>query len=704
MASSTNVATSPSSRSVISRYLTALVVANLFVIGLIAVALASSYATHRQMAAVAADNMSKVLEENLARFIDKVDLTLLATIDEINREKAAGGIDGERLDDVLARHDARIPETLGLRVVDANGIVTHAVTNVIAKNADISDAGSFLHSKTTDDDALFVSPPLLSPISGNAAIGLSRRLRNDDGSFAGQVHAGVAVGQLAQMFAAVDLGPKGSVTLTDAKARVIARSPNPSGELGLIKTPITLPTLASLIGEGRHAAAYHTRSAVDGVTRNYFFRQVNGRAMYVLVGIADDDYLAGFYHEAEVMGALCALFLVISGTAAVLLSRDWAHRLAASQELSRKDSALTLFRQAIDRSNDAILIVDPRTGALIDFNQTACEQLGYAREELRQLSLTDLDVDLPDATSWAEIAKVLLGDHDGLLFERIHRRKDGSSFPVEVSWRIVTINGQPLGISVERDATEKRRNQEEMRRKTAELERANSALVESNADLERFAYVASHDLQTPLRSIISFTQLLERRHKQHLDEEGQEFLAFIVSSAKRMSALINDLLQYARVTSQGQPLTAVSAEAAVKAALDNLSPQIAETGAQLDIAPLPRVMADESQLISLFQNLIGNALKYRHPERAPQIAVTAAPASPTHWRITVSDNGIGIDPAYHQKIFEIFQRLNPGGTVEGTGVGLSVCQRILRRFGGDIWVESSPGAGSVFHFAIGRAD
>ncbi|HLN24756.1 MAG TPA: ATP-binding protein [Patescibacteria group bacterium] len=684
------------------RFLVALIFANLFVIGLISLALYQGFLTHRQMAAVDAENLSRVLEEDLSRFIDKVDLTLLAVIDEIDRQKAAGGIDAATLDQFIARHDARIPEALGIRVLDENGIVTHAVTNVIAKNADMSGTGTFVHSKSNADGALFISTPIASPISGKAALGLAHRLDNADGSFAGQVHAGVAVEQLAKLFSTIDLGAGGSVTLTDAQARVIARYPNPLGDKAVGGTPTVLPTLHALIDGGSKAAGYHTRSAVDGISRTYFFREVDVRPLYLLVGMADDDTLSIWRREALVMGALLGLFLLISAAAATRLTRDWKTLLDTTQELSRKEASLALFRQAIDRSNDAILIIDIKDGGLFDFNQAACEQLGYSSDELSCLCVLDIDPNLADLAAWTALSATLVEGDGGLMFPRVHRRKDGSTFPVEISWRAVTVDGHKLGISVERDATEKIRVEQDMLAKATELQQANAALTQSNADLERFAYVASHDLQTPLRNIVSFSQLLERRQQGRLDGESQEFLQFIVDSAKRMSLLISDLLQFARITSQGNPLTAVPAQVALDFALANLRGVIADTGAIITIGNLPEVMADEPQLTSLFQNLVGNALKYRHPERKPQIDISAQPFSASQWRLSVRDNGIGIEPAYHQKIFEIFQRLNPASDVQGTGVGLTVCQRIARRFGGDIWVESPPGEGSIFHVTIGR--
>lgn len=231
-----------------------------------------------------------------------------------------------------------------------------------------------------------------------------------------------------------------------------------------------------------------------------------------------------------------------------------------------------------------------------------------------------------------------------------------------------------------------------------DLKHSNALLARSNADLEQFAFVASHDLQTPLRNIGSFAQLVDHRYGAQLDEDGREFLKFIVDGAQHMSGLVRDLLGYARVSNQGRALAPVSAHGAVAAVLDRLRDVVSENAAEIEVAPLPEILADRGQLEQLFQNLIENALKYRHPDVAPRIRLWAEPDGSGMWRFCVADNGIGIDPEYFEKVFEIFQRLHPVGRYPGTGIGLALCRRIVTRMGGEIGVRSEPGQGSTFHF------
>ena len=242
------------------------------------------------------------------------------------------------------------------------------------------------------------------------------------------------------------------------------------------------------------------------------------------------------------------------------------------------------------------------------------------------------------------------------------------------------------------DITERKRAEEEIRRYTEDLRR-------SNQDLEHFAYVASHDLQEPLRVVSSFSQLLARRYQGKLDADADEFIAFVVDGAKRMQTLINDLLTFSRVGTRGHPFAPVECEAILRAVRENLDLAIAESGAVITHDPLPTLLADETQLTQLFQNLFSNAIKFHRPETPPRIHVSAA-RQDGDWRLSVRDNGIGIDQRYFERIFILFQRLHGRETYPGTGIGLAVCKKIVERHGGRMWVESEPGTGSAFHFTI----
>lgn len=241
------------------------------------------------------------------------------------------------------------------------------------------------------------------------------------------------------------------------------------------------------------------------------------------------------------------------------------------------------------------------------------------------------------------------------------------------------------------DVTERKQVEERLRQTTLEMQR-------SNAELEQFAYVISHDLQEPLRMVSSYTQLLAKRYSNRLDADADEFISYAVDGARRMETLLHDLLEYSRVGTRGKPFSLVNCEHVVEQSMANLKIAIEECGASVTYDVLPTVMGDEGQLVRLFQNLIGNAIKFRRDE-PPQVHVSA---QRRHHVVTFSvrDNGIGIDPQNSGSIFDIFRRLHTREEYPGTGMGLAICKKIVERHGGHISVQSQPGEGSTFSFGI----
>ncbi len=231
-----------------------------------------------------------------------------------------------------------------------------------------------------------------------------------------------------------------------------------------------------------------------------------------------------------------------------------------------------------------------------------------------------------------------------------------------------------------------------------QLEEANKELMDSNKQLEQFAYVASHDLQEPLRKITSFTELFEKRYKDNLDEKADKYISYIVDGAKRMQRLIVDLLQYSRVTTRGNSFEPVRADDVLEEVLSNMQFSIKNSGAKIDYDRLPRVLADKAQLSQVFQNLIGNAIKFQKDEE-PRITIKVKELNDA-WQFSVEDNGIGIEDDYKERIFVIFQRLHARDKYPGTGIGLAVCKKIIERHNGEIWVDSTPGEGSTFYFIL----
>ncbi len=269
--------------------------------------------------------------------------------------------------------------------------------------------------------------------------------------------------------------------------------------------------------------------------------------------------------------------------------------------------------------------------------------------------------------------------------------KDGRNINVEFVSNVYLVNGNRVIQCNIRDITKRKQAEEQSKILMKELAR-------SNADLQQFAYVASHDLQEPLRTIASFVQLLEKRYKDKLDEKADEFIDYIVSGVKIMELLIKDLLTYSQVETKRQNFRPINCSVALEEAIYNLRTVIKESNVELTYDLLPTVTADASQLSRLFQNLIGNAIKFRGNE--PLKIHISAEQKGDEWVFPIKDNGIGIEPRFFERIFSLFQRLHTRNEYQGTGIGLAVCKKIVEHHGGRIWVESKPGKGSTFYFTI----
>jgi len=352
------------------------------------------------------------------------------------------------------------------------------------------------------------------------------------------------------------------------------------------------------------------------------------------------------------------------------------------------------FRSFAENAYDGISIMDydakTRKRRLIYCNDRYVEMSGYTREQIE--SVEDI----------AQL-QVASGAQDERLFEHLleeglpsrgtgsWRRPDGRENIFEWTGVRFEAGDEVRVIGIDRDITDQRRTEAKLNSTLEELKR-------SNRELEQFAYVASHDLQEPLRSVTSFIQLLQRRYEGRLDSDADEFIGFVVGGARRMQQLINDLLTYSRVQTRGREFAPTDCNAVLEQTLVDLKAGLDESNAVVTHDPLPSVVVDEAQLGQLFLNLVGNAIKFRG-QGPPRVHVSVEPKG-NEWVFSVRDNGIGIEPQYNERIFQIFQRLHTRSEYKGTGIGLAVCRKIVERHGGQIRVESEPGKGSTFFFAL----
>jgi PAS domain S-box-containing protein len=385
--------------------------------------------------------------------------------------------------------------------------------------------------------------------------------------------------------------------------------------------------------------------------------------------------------------------------------------------------------ELLELAHDAILVRS--TDDTISFwNRGAEETYGWTQDEVLGMPIYGLlQTEFPLNPEIIETQLLEKGQWEG---ELVHTRRDGRKIIVNSRWAVqYDLVGKPSGfLEINRDITARKAAEDELRRHRDHLEqlvqersaelvqlnqqlqaevverkeaevKLNEAVAElsrSNEDLEQFAYVASHDLQEPLRMVSSFVTLLAQRYKGKLDSDADDFINFAVGGATRMQQLIKDLLDYSRVGTRGRSFQPFSLQVALDIALANLKMVIQETGAQITSDPLPVINGDEPQFVQLFQNLIDNSIKFREAE-TPRIHIAAAWQDGA-WKFTLSDNGIGIDPAQKDRIFLIFQRLQTKKKYPGTGIGLAICKKIVERHGGKIWMEPGKERGTVFHFTV----
>lgn len=346
----------------------------------------------------------------------------------------------------------------------------------------------------------------------------------------------------------------------------------------------------------------------------------------------------------------------------------------AQSALRESEERLRVLFEGID---DCLLVHDPE-GRILDCNMAACSRLGYARKDLLALNLRDVT-----------------SEQRGDPTPRRLVTRAGVAIAVDVHTSVITYQGRSAFLTVARDVTELKKAQDELRL-------SNEQLRESNEALEEYARVASHDLQEPLRKIESFAQVLVEDYGGRLDQQARNYLDIMVDAARRMRRLIRDVLAFSRAGTAEKPFAPVDLNRVLAVVKDNLSARIQETSAEVAVRQLPTVFADETQMIQLFQNLVGNGLKFNDKPK-PAVEVYADGENHEAWTLAVRDNGIGMSAEETRVIFAPFKRLHSQERYEGTGIGLAICRRIVARHGGSIEVASAPGQGTTFRLALPKA-
>lgn len=387
------------------------------------------------------------------------------------------------------------------------------------------------------------------------------------------------------------------------------------------------------------------------------------------------------------------------------LGRDVTSQKKAEQRLERLVESLeesNKLNQAIMSSAQHLIISTDPEGVVTSFNKASEKSLGYSADDVVKKETPALWHDLDEVVARAEELSIELGKAVEPGFDVfVEKARNGISETRE--WTFIRRDGSrlpaQLTVTCLRGTNEKITGYLGIIEDISARKHAEEELLRSNRELERFAYVASHDLQEPLRMVMSFTELLEKNYGDKLDDRAKKYIQFASSGAERMQYLVKDLLEYARIGNESEPLETVDLNDVVISVKENLAENIQKTGAEIHCQSLPTIRATPVRIFSLFQNVIGNALKYRQANRSPRIDISVRSFS-DQWQISIADNGIGMKQEYCVKIFEPFQRLHRKDEYAGTGMGLSICRKSIEELGGKIWVESQLGEGSTFYFTL----
>ena len=771
-----------------------------------------SHQQHIRLAQERAENTSLTLERSLSGMFDQIDLMLVSVVEELESNAIRGVPNTATVNALIERLVHYIP---GLNVAsysDASGLVAAEAgypPNRIPVS--IQDRDYFQHLISRPASGMLGSIPVIGRTSGKWAIIFARPYRDPGGAFAGVVFASIDLGRFSDMFAALKLGERSRIALTDQDFIRIAAHPmvDPSA----LGKRMAQDAIIQQLQTGTTTLTTEFTTKLDDVRRIYAFRKLETRPYWIMTALSVEDELASWRQQVVAALLIMIVFIGLTGISGRQVLHSWRRQIEVlstlestlestdngilvvdeqgralhynrrftemwniSCDVADTDASLLLngqeqlsdppaFQHDVQilssspateasgvltfrdgrifewasrpmRANDRItgrvwsfrdirerqqaedalreseqrfrgyfnlpligIAITSLNKGWLEVNPKLCEILGYPREEL--VALTWVEITHPDdlAKDVAEFGRVLLSEIDGYSLEKRFIRKNGETIHAAIATHCVRrVDGSiDYFLAVVQDITERKRAEDELRNK-------NNALERSNAELEAYAYVASHDLREPLRNVTAFSTMLARRLEGRLRDDEPELLKIVGDAASRMDSLVRDLLEVSRIGRSELPMQPVFLDQVVSSALMSLRTQIEAAGATVEVCPnLPNVMGNEEELYRVFLNIIANALKYRQGS-SPVIHISSDREGLAAWRVQVRDNGIGIETGldYEERIFGLFQRLHQrheyGG---GTGIGLPICRKIVNRHGGRIWATSSGiGKGTTISFTL----
>jgi PAS domain S-box-containing protein len=589
---------------------------------------------------------------------------------------------GYRRDELLGQKVKNIiPEGFAERLVaDATRSTVEALAQQIGMGIELSGRRK--------DGSQFPIEIMLSPLESAEGILVTAAIRNISARKAAEEHLVLMESKYRGL---LEAAPDAMVVVNQG-GEIVLVNVQAEKQFGYRRDELISQKVKNIIPEGfaERLVADATRSAADALAQEMGVGiELSGRRK------------DGSEFPIEIMLSPLESAGGVLVTAAI---RNISARKAAEEHLVLMESK---YRGLLEAAPDAMVVVN-QGGEIVLVNVQAEKQFGYRRDELIGQKVKNI---IPEGFAERLVADATrstveaLAQQIGMGIELSGRRKDGSEFPIEIMLSPLESADGVLVTAAIRNISARKKSEEdnaELERRvderTKELAVANQVLERSNIELQQFAYVASHDLQSPLRSISGFVQLLKMEYESKLDEQAVDWIRRTIQATEQMQDLIRGVLAYSRVDSRSRPFMPTPFLDVFNDVVALLEPSIRDAGGQVTRGDLPVVIGDRSQFVQLMQNLIGNGLKY-HGEKSPHVHVSAE-SNGTEWIFSVRDNGIGIDPKFYERIFEIFKRLHDQKEYPGTGIGLAVCRRVVNRHGGKIWVESEAGQGSVFHFTL----
>jgi len=653
-----------------------------------------------------AQNLAAAIEAQVRGNVDAVDIALAGlarTLPLLPTAQQPGDAD---IHAMLRANLGGLPFVRALWVTNAAGDMVHD-TDRLPDKFNFATRAYFMAQRDNPSLGLFLGPPIANA-KGVWFVSASRRINYADGSFAGIVVAALDPLKFEAFFATVKLGETGAVALLSHDSLLIARAP---AAPALVGKAVLGAEQRRMVAENANPGTVRVVTPVDGLTRIVAYRRLPDLPLVVVVGLGQAEALAPWRASSLAFGAAALALSALIAALGYLVWRELSRsralnlglqeaRLQAEDALKAQNASnaqLRLLEKAVANLNDIVLITEAEPfsepGPRIVFvNEAFVRRTGYSRDEV--IGKTPRILQGPK-TQAAELARIgaAMRKWEPVRAELLNYTKSGSEYWLELD--IVPVADDSgwftHWVAVERDITE---------RKASELAllATNQELARSNAELAQFADIASHDLQEPLRALSSCVQLLQKRYGGQLDARADEFIAHAVGGSLRMQTLIDDLLLLSRVNAAPRVHSVIDSAAALEVACANLAGAIAQSSAQISHGALPQVQADPGQLAQLLQNLIGNALKFRGQRAA--VVHLGARREGADWVFRLADQGIGIEPQYFGRIFEVFKRLHTRDEYPGTGIGLAICKKIVERHGGRIWVESQPGQGATFYFTL----